>query len=157
MSNILLTRVDNRLIHGQVAVGWTNYARANMILVINDEVANDSLQQSLMDMAVSDGIETRYFTVEEAIKKIPHASNNQKLFIIVRNLQDVLNLIEGGVEIKEINIGNLHYEEGKRQITKSVSINDDDEKIIKKINEQGIELIVRRVPEERGESILNYI
>lgn len=157
MSNILLTRVDNRLIHGQVAIGWTNYARANTILVINDEIANDPIQQSLMDMAVSDGIETRYFTIEEAIKKIPYAADSQKLFLVVRNLQDVLKLIEGGVEIKKINIGNLHYAEGKRQIAKSVAINDHDEKTIKEINKHGIKLIVRRVPEERGEDILDFI
>lgn len=157
MTNILLTRIDNRLIHGQVAVGWTNYVGANLIVVVNDEVAHDSIQQSLMDMAVADGIETRYFTIQEAIQKIPQASDSQKLFIIVRDLQDVLKLIQGSIDIKKINIGNLHYEEGKRQIAKSVAINTEDEKVIKKITELGIEINVRRVPEERGENLLNLI
>ncbi|SHH15809.1 MULTISPECIES: PTS sugar transporter subunit IIB [Virgibacillus] len=157
MANILLTRVDYRLIHGQVAVGWVNYLRANMIVVVNDEVANDTFQQSLMDMAVSSGIETRYFSIEEAILKLPQASAQQKLLVVVRYIQDALKLIEGGLEIKEINIGNLHYEDGKKQIAKSVAINEADRACIRKIAEMGVKQTIQRVPEERGYDIVGLL
>lgn len=61
MPNILLTRVDNRLIHGQVGVTWVNHLGANLILVANDEVSNDKVQQSLMEMVLPDAIQARFF------------------------------------------------------------------------------------------------
>lgn len=157
MANILLTRIDNRLIHGQIAVAWTNHVGANLIIVVNDEVAEDDFQQSLMDMAVPEGVGVRYFTVQETIDKIPHASEQQKVFIIARTPQDVLALIDGGVMIREVNIGNMHYAEGKRQLTSTVSIDKDDEETFKKLHEKGVKLEIRRVPEERGQDILKLI
>lgn len=63
--NILMTRIDNRLIHGQVGVTWTNSLGANLVVVANDEAAVDPVAQSLMDMVVSDGVQTRYFTLQK--------------------------------------------------------------------------------------------
>lgn len=63
--NILMTRIDNRLIHGQVGVTWTSALGANLILVANDNAANDKTQQSLMDMVVADGVQTRYFSLQK--------------------------------------------------------------------------------------------
>ena len=107
MPNILWTRIDNRLIHGQVAVTWSNHVGANLIVVANDEVAKDPLQQSLMDMAVP-GLDTRYFTIQETIDKIGQASDEQKIALIVKTPQDALKLVRGGVPIRKVNIGNMH-------------------------------------------------
>src|SRR5699024_2745192 len=90
MANILLTRIDNRLIHGQVAVTWVNHIEANLILVADDKVAENSIQQSLMDMAVPDVIETRYFTVQETIDNIGYAADDQLIFLVVRTPQTLL-------------------------------------------------------------------
>ena len=65
MPNILLTRIDNRLIHGQVGMTWTNSIGANLVLVANDQVAEDTVQQNLMDMAVPPTVDTRYFTLQK--------------------------------------------------------------------------------------------
>lgn len=157
MPNILLTRIDNRLIHGQVAVTWSRHVGANLILVANDEVAEDEIQQSLMDMAVAEGVETRYFTIQETIDKIGYASEEQKIAIIVRTPQEVLKLVEGGVPIREVNVGNMHYAEGKKQITSTVSVDEDDKETFKKLNELGVKCEVRRVPDERGQDIMNLI
>ena len=65
MPNILAARIDNRLIHGQVGMTWVNSLQANLILVANDEVSKDTVQQSLMDMVVPSGVQTRYFSIEK--------------------------------------------------------------------------------------------
>ena len=75
MPNILSTRIDNRLIHGQVGMTWVNSIRANLVLVANDEVANDTVQQNLMDMALPEGVQSRYFTIEKTINVIHKASS----------------------------------------------------------------------------------
>ena len=120
MPNILLTRVDNRLIHGQVGVTWVNHLGANLILVANDKVAADPVQQSLMEMVLPDAIQTRFFTIDKTINIIHKASDRQKIFLVCRTPQDALRLIEGGVPIKELNIGNMHFSEGKEQISSTV-------------------------------------
>jgi len=156
MPNILLTRIDNRLIHGQVAVTWSNHVGANLIVVANDEVAGDPLQQSLMDMAVS-GIETRYFTIQETIDKIGLASEEQKIALIVKTPQDVLKLVRGGVPIRKVNIGNMHYSEGKEQLTSTVSVDEEDKETFRELHRLGVQLEIRRVPSEKGKNIIDLI
>lgn len=151
MPNILLTRVDNRLIHGQVGVTWVNHLGANLILIANDEVSEDKVQQSLMEMVLPDAIQARFFSIDKTIKVIHKAADRQKIFLVCKTPQDVLRLIEGGVPISEVNIGNMHFSEGKEQVSSTVSLDDDDKKTIRKIIDLGVKVEVRRVPDERVE------
>lgn len=144
--NILLTRIDNRLIHGQVATQWNGTLGANLILVANDKVSQDKFRQGLMDMAAPTGVQTRYFSIQKTIDIIHKASAKQKIFIIVENPEDVLKLVEGGVPIKKLNIGNMHMAEGKRQVATSVAVDDADVAAFTKLRDQGVELEIRRVP-----------
>ncbi|MGI9277113.1 MAG: PTS N-acetylgalactosamine transporter subunit IIB [Endozoicomonas sp.] len=151
--NIILTRIDNRLIHGQVGVTWVNSIGANLILVANDEVAQDTVQQNLMDMVVSEGVQTRYFTIQKTIDVIHKAAARQKIFIVCRDPQDVLRLVEGGVPITAVNVGNMHFGEGKNQIHKAVSVDDSDIRAFRKLQELNVRCEVRRVPDESGVNI----
>ncbi|BAD40234.1 PTS galactosamine transporter subunit IIB [Symbiobacterium thermophilum] len=153
MPNILLTRIDNRLIHGQVATQWCSSIGANLILVANDQVAHDKMRQGLMDMAAPAGVETRYFTIEKTINVIHKASPRQKIFIICETPQDVLRLVEGGVPIKKVNIGNMHMAEGKRQVATSVAVDDADVAAFRRLQELGVELEIQRVPSTPPEDI----
>lgn len=155
--NILLTRIDNRLIHGQVGMTWTNTLGANLVIVANDEIANNEVQQNLMDMALPESAESRYFTLDKTIRIIHKAAPRQKIFIVVRTPQDALALVEGGVPIDKINVGNLHYEEGKKQISKTVSVNDNDIETFNKLHEKGVELDVRGIPNERGFDLMTKL
>lgn len=153
MPNILLTRIDNRLIHGQVATQWSKIVGANLLLVANDEVATDEFRQSLMDMAAPSFAETRYFTIEKTINVIHRASEAQHIFLICETPQDVLRLVKGGVPIKKVNIGNMHMANGKRQISKAVCVDDSDVQAFKELKELGVELEIRRVPSESADDI----
>ena len=125
MPDIRLTRIDNRLIHGQVATQWCGVVGANLLLVANDAVAADEFRQGLMNMAAPAYAQTRFFTIEKTINIIHKASANQHIAIICESPQDVLKLVEGGVPIKKLNIGNMHMAEGKRQVATSVAVDDE--------------------------------
>ncbi|NLW29740.1 MAG: PTS N-acetylgalactosamine transporter subunit IIB [Erysipelothrix sp.] len=153
MPNIVLCRIDNRLIHGQVATQWTSSIGANLLLVANDKVASDTMRQGLMDMAAPSFAQTRYFTLERTIEVIHKAADRQKIFIICENPQDVLTLVKGGVPIKKVNIGNMHMAEGKRQVVGSVAVDDADITAFKELRELGVELEIRRVPTESADNI----
>lgn len=153
MPNIILTRIDNRLIHGQVATQWSGVLGINLLLVANDKVSTDQMRQGLMNMAAPSYAQTRYFTIQKTIDIIDKASPNQKIFIICETPQDVLRLVEGGVPIKKVNIGNMHMADGKRQVATSVAVDDDDVATFKRLQELGVELEIRRVPDTPVESL----
>lgn len=155
--NILMTRIDNRLIHGQVGVTWTNSLGANLVVVANDEAAIDPVAQSLMDMVVSEGVQTRYFTLQKTIDVIHKAAERQKIFIVCKTPQDVLTLVQGGVPIKFVNVGNMHFVDGKKQIHKTVSVDDGDVNAFRELENLGITCEIRRVPDEAGESVSKLI
>lgn len=153
MPNILLTRIDNRLIHGQVATMWTGVIGANLLLVANDAVATDEFRQGLMNMAAPAYAQTRYFSIEKTCQIIGKASDAQKIFIICETPQDVLRLVEGGVPIKKCNIGNMHMADGKRQVATTVAVDDADVAAFKKLQELGVELEIKRVPDTAAEDV----
>lgn len=153
MPNIVLTRIDNRLIHGQVATQWSGVLGVNLLLVANDEVSTNKMRQNLMKMAAPSYAQTRFFSLEKTIEIIHKASDKQKIFIICETPQDVLKLVEGGVPIDKVNIGNMHMAEGKRQVVGSVAVDDADVAAFRKLQELGVELEIRRVPQEKAEAL----
>lgn len=155
--NIVLVRIDNRLIHGQVATAWTQYSKANLLLVPNDEVSKNQTRQNLMNLAAPKGVQTRFFSIQKTIDIIHKASSKQLIAIIAETPQDVLKLVEGGVPIKVLNIGNMHMSDGKKQISKAVCVDEDDIKTFKKLSDLGVKLEIQRVPNENKENILSLI
>ncbi len=153
MSNIVLTRIDNRLVHGQVAAQWCGSIGANIILVANDEAAGNTLRQGLMDMAAPSYASMRYWSIEKTCADIDKVADDKKIFIVCETPQDVLKLVEGGVSIKKVNIGNMHMAEGKRQVASAVAVNDEDVATFSKLRELGVELEIRRVPSEAEEDV----
>ncbi|WP_077614349.1 PTS galactosamine transporter subunit IIB [Caenibacillus caldisaponilyticus] len=145
--NILLTRIDNRLVHGQVGVTWTTSLGANLLVVVDDETANDPLQQQLMEAtAKSSGAGIRFFTVQKTIDIIHKAAPHQKIFIVCRTPEVVRQLVDGGVPIKDVNVGNMHFSQGKRPITKKVYVDDKDLEDLRYIQSKGINVFIQDTP-----------
>ena len=155
MPNILLTRIDNRLIHGQVGMTWTNWLGANLVLVADDELAADENQQALMDMAIAGGAQSRYFTLQKTIDVIHKAADRQKIFIVVRTPQNALKLVEGGVPIDKINVGNLHFAEGKKQVSKVISVTEDDIRCFRELEAKGVTCTAQGTPDDKKVPILS--
>ncbi len=126
---------------------------SDLLLVANDAVAGNSLRQGLMDMAAPSYAQTRYWTLDKTISTIHKASPKQHIFLICETPEDVLKLVEGGVPIKKVNIGNMHMAEGKRQVATSVAVNDEDVAAFRKLRDLGVELEIRRVPQEKAEDV----
>lgn len=145
--NIVLTRVDNRLIHGQVGLTWTTSLGVNLVIVADDKLVEDRFQQDLMRVVTSTaGVNIRFFTIEKTIKAIPKASERQKIFLVCRTLEDARRLIEGGVPIEQLNIGNLHFVKGKKAISKKVYVDDKDLEDLEAIKNTKIKIFIQDVP-----------
>lgn len=154
MSNILLTRIDNRLVHDQVGVTWTKTIGANLLLVADDAASQDSLQQQLMSVtAKSSGAGIRFFSIEKTAAIIDRAAPNQKIFIICKTPHDVRRLVEAGVKLTDVNVGNMHFSEGKRQLSKKVYVDDQDLEDLRFLASQGINVFIQDVPGDSKQKI----
>ncbi|MBP9478102.1 MAG: PTS N-acetylgalactosamine transporter subunit IIB [Sebaldella sp.] len=148
--NILLTRIDNRLVHGQVGVTWVKSLGANLLVVVDDTAAANEIEQQLMEVvAKSSGVGIRFFTIDRTIEIIHKASPNQKIFIVCKTPETVKKLVDGGVPIKEVNIGNMHFSEGKEQISKKVYVDEKDKEDIKYLESKGIDIYIQDVPGDK--------
>ena len=145
--NILLTRVDNRLVHGQVGLTWTISLGVNLIVVADDKVVDDKFQQDLMRViSETAGAGIRFFTIEKTIEIINKASERQKIFLVCRTLEAARKLIEGGVPIDKLNIGNLHFVKGKKAISKKVYVNEKDLDDLEFIKNTKVKVFIQDIP-----------
>ncbi len=155
--SIKMIRVDDRLIHGQVVMRWTRTIGANLILVPNDKVAKDPLQQSLMRMAAPTGVQVELLPVAEAAQKLISGLWSQKsLFIIVRDPIDLLRLVDAGLMIEVVNIGNASGGTGKVRLSKVVHASPDELEAWKTLDAKGIKLEAQALPGE-GKTNINQV
>lgn len=148
MPNIVLCRVDQRLIHGQVLTQWLKYVGANLILVANDEISNDSLRQNLMNVAVPSGVQTRYFNLQKTIDIIHKAADHQKILLLVQTIEDAHTLILNGVPIETLNIGNIHLEQDRVSLNDYVALNTREHTLLSNLIQKDVEVYLQRVPSE---------
>ncbi|EHM4271371.1 PTS mannose transporter subunit IIAB [Listeria monocytogenes] len=143
---IRLARIDDRLIHGQVATVWTKETQVERIIVISDDVAKDEVRKTLLTQVAPPGVKASVVDVQKGIR----VYNNPKyattpVMLLFTNPTDVLTLIEAGVNITTVNIGGMAFREGKHMITNAVSVDETDEAAFRKLDEKGIELEIRKV------------
>ncbi|MCM0647614.1 mannose/fructose/sorbose PTS transporter subunit IIB [Clostridium swellfunianum] len=155
---IVLARIDDRLIHGQVATVWSKETKCNRIIVCNDNAANDSLRKILLVQVAPPGIKVSVVEIEKAIRayKNPMYENDRVLFLFT-NPTDVVKMVEGGVDIKSVNIGGMSFKEGKTMLTNFISVDDEDIKMFLKLKELDVELEVRKVPADRKHNLFELI
>ena len=143
---ILLTRIDDRFIYGQDVELWNEAVGTNLVLIVNDEIAADSRKWAPMRVAAPDGVWTRFFSVQRTIDIIHTATPRQWILIMVASPADALALVKGGVPITKISIGHMQAGEGKRPVTPAVAVDDADIAALKELQELGMELEIRFLP-----------
>jgi len=156
--NIVLARIDDRLIHGQVATIWSRDTKCQRIIVCNDNVAKDSIRKTLLEQVSPPGIKSSVVGIDAAIRAYnnPKYQEDRVLFLFT-NPTDVVRMVEGGVAIKSVNIGGMSFKQGKKQITRVVSVDDTDIKAFKKLNEKGIELEIRKISSDSKVDLMSKL
>ncbi|PAD93598.1 PTS system mannose/fructose/N-acetylgalactosamine-transporter subunit IIB [Shouchella clausii] len=144
---ITFFRVDDRLIHGQVAYSWTKHLEAEVILVANDKVVNDPIQKMSLNLAKPSGVAIEVASVADAVKYIQSTENqNKRIFVLVNNSTDALTFAKSNVGLQSINLGGMRAGEGKQSVSRAIYVNDQDIQHFKEIEELGIEVEIRQVP-----------
>jgi mannose/fructose/sorbose-specific phosphotransferase system IIB component len=148
---IILTRIDDRLIHGQVVEGWVNFLKATAILVADDRVASNALQRSIMEISVPQGLEVFIGTVEDVCGRLhAPASANERAILLFSSPADVLRAIKLGLDCRTLNIGGMHYVPGKRKLIDVLAVDDKDLEALKEIAARGIKVEIQAVPNQKS-------
>ncbi|MFI4819064.1 MAG: PTS mannose transporter subunit IIAB [Enterobacterales bacterium] len=156
--NIVLVRIDDRLIHGQVVTSWTKETKINRIIVISDEVDADENRKKLLIQVSPPGITSHVVNIEKAIRVYNNPKYcNDRVMLLFNNPSDILSVIKKGMKIKSINIGGMSYNKNKIQINNAISVDKKDIIAFKKLNKLGIELEIRKVYNDNSLNLIDLI
>ncbi|QIM69413.1 mannose/fructose/sorbose PTS transporter subunit IIA [Basfia succiniciproducens] len=152
--NISLLRIDSRLIHGQVMTSWAKAVKCEAIFAISDEVANDAIRRELLLQIVPEHLKGYVITVDKAIKVWHNPKYAGKNIIwLVTNPSDIVRLIEGGVKIRNVNVGGMTFNEGDQLISQAVAINQTDLAAFYKLLELGVDMSLQQVAANKKEPL----
>lgn len=144
---IVATRIDGRLIHGQVANLWTTKLNISRIMVVDNEVVNSDLEKTALKLATPAGVKLSVLTVEKAAENILAGKyDSQRLLIVARKPDRFLGLLEAGVQFSELNVGNMSQTDETRSVTRSINVVDKDITDFDAIQAKGVKLIAQMVP-----------
>lgn len=144
--DIRLVRIDDRLVHGQVATVWTKSTNVQRILVVSDTVAKDYLRKSLLMQAAPPGIMVHVIPVEKMIEVYRDVRfKSIRVMLLFTTPMDVVRLVQSEVVIQSVNIGGMSFSNGKRMITNTVAVDQQDIQAFIYLHEKGITLEIRKV------------
>ncbi|MBZ7707247.1 mannose/fructose/sorbose PTS transporter subunit IIB [Klebsiella oxytoca] len=156
--NITLARIDDRLIHGQVTTVWSKVANAQRIIICNDDVYNDDVRRTLLRQAAPPGMKVNVVNIEKAVAVYHNPQyQDETVFYLFTNPQDVLTMVLQGVKIATLNIGGMAWRPGKKQLTKAVSLDAADINTFQQLDKLGVKLDLRVVASDPSVNILDKI
>lgn len=150
---IVGTRIDFRLIHGQVANLWANARQVERFLVIDDEVAQDSLQKQVLRMATPGTIKLSVLPLEKAAANLMAGKYDAvRLFIIVKKPEVLVRLVEAGVKLDEIIVGNMSSPNEVRRVGLNIGLDAGDIEAFETLEKAGIHMISQLTPSTNPEN-----
>lgn len=157
-NGIVNFRLDERLIHGQVATYWTRTLKVTRIMIVDDDIINDEIGKNALKAAVPAGIKLSIMTAENASKRLNDGVySGQRVFLIVKRPDTITKLLERKVKVKEVNIGNMGVKEGRKQIKKSVYCTDEELQTILSIEKSGVQVYAQMVPNDEKKKFTAYL
>jgi mannose/fructose/N-acetylgalactosamine-specific phosphotransferase system component IIB len=153
--SVLLSRVDDRLIHGQVVVGWARALEVDCLVVANDAVAADPMQRTLLPMAVPPHMKVAILKVAEAADMVAKAAiPGKRAILLFASLPDALRFLKSGGSLKDLNIGGIRLAPGRHTIKTAVALGPEDVAAARELAAAGVEMTLRMVPGETPEPLL---
>ncbi len=146
MRNIIFTRIDERLIHGQVATSWLKVTSPDTILVIDDATAKNAFSTRILRAATPKGYDLKVMTLEDAKTYLKEETEGEKVFVLTKVPAPLLKLIQSGVHFNEIILGNMGGGAGRKRFNKNVNATDQEVQDLKDIVELGTPVYAQMVP-----------
>lgn len=156
--SIVAARIDGRLIHGQVANLWTTKLNISRIMVIDDGVSQNAIEKSGLKLATPAGVKLSVLPIEKAAANILAGKyDSQRVLIIAKRPDRFLKLVEAGVPLEEINVGNMSQSDESRAVTRSINVVDKDVEDFNQLDKKGVRLVSQMVPSDRQEDFMRLL
>jgi PTS system mannose-specific IIB component len=151
---ITLVRVDNRLIHGQVVEAWLPFLKVSRVVVADDEAASSPLIRAAMALAVQSAIEVQILPLAQ-VDFAALSKDGVRTLVLLRDVAAVPFAFAHGLSMEELNLGNVHFGTGRRQVSPSVFLAEAELKALQQLSEQGVRVEARAVPAEKPVALLD--
>jgi PTS system mannose-specific IIB component len=148
--NVVLVRVDDRFIHGQILESWIPHLKAQGVIVANDGLAGDQIQKTIMSMAIPERIKLKIVYLKDAVHlQGDRELNEKRCLVIVSTIKDAYRLFSSGFTFTRLNIGNNKASGPSKQLSYSVWVDREDLDLMKALMDKGVEVTLQSVPRER--------
>lgn len=158
--SVKLVRIDDRLIHGQIVTAWIKEAKASAILVADDIAAKDPTQSMLLKLTTPKNTKLYIKGLKDSVDSIKNNEIKEDVFMLIRNPENAYKLLEYGLDLSDINLGNVSNsksETGRKTILPFLHLEENDVNFIRKLDEAGVNLDVRAVPSDKSINAIELI
>ena len=150
----VLARIDSRLLHGQVATGWTKSCNPDRIIVVSDSVSHDAVRKKMIIQAAPTGVKAHVVPLKKMVALDKDDRFGQtKVLLLFENVEDVVKVIEMGMKLPRVNLGMLAHTQGKINVNTAISMDLEDVKNFEKLLQYNVEIDVRKVPSDMPDHI----
>lgn len=155
---IIGSRIDGRLIHGQVANLWGSKLQLDRFIVIDDKVSESDVEKSGLRLATPASMRLSVLPIDRAAKQLKEDRyKSQRVMLVAKNPQVYLALVDKGVAIDKINVGNMSQTDQTRSITNSINVTDEDVEVFKELKDKGIQLTAQMVPNDNAKDFMKLL
>ncbi|WP_288735056.1 PTS sugar transporter subunit IIB [uncultured Enorma sp.] len=144
MQSIVLTRVDDRLVHGQVMTSWVKATGANKIMVVDDGVAQDELMKTVLKGVVPSQVKLGIFSVAKAVDRMVKGfKDTDKVIMLVKTPETVWRMQQAGVEFKTLNIGGMGIRSDRTTLYQNIAASESEREAIKSLIDAGCDVTIQ--------------
>jgi mannose/fructose/N-acetylgalactosamine-specific phosphotransferase system component IIB len=148
--SLALYRIDDRLIHGQVVVGWGQPLNCSFIVLVDDEVRSSEWEQDLYRMGVPPHIQIIFASVDEAAERLPAWEGDTRVgILLVGDVDTAAALASRSRQVRRFNVGGIHHRAGRTERLRFVYLTDDEAAQLRRLAGSGVEVTAQDVPTAR--------
>jgi len=152
--SVVLTRVDFRLIHGQVITRWVTLRDVNEIVTVDTTLSKDAFMQDVFKMAAPKGVKIRILSTEEAVKAQQNGEfEKNKVMLLFKNVQEISAAVDAGFELKEVQIGGLGGGPGRKAVNNAITLDRTDADLLLDMEKKGIHIYFQTTPDYPSETL----
>lgn len=155
---VLISRVDDRLIHGQVATSWIRGLQIQVIVVVDDRIAKDDTQKSILKLSTPADTKIYALSIDKFLEKMAKGIlDAYRVMLVFENVETPLTLVEKGFALATLNLGGMRFKEGRKQISKALSVSEAEEVVIRRLINQGVEVEHRMLLTDEKVNLLDLL
>ncbi|MFT4004432.1 MAG: PTS sugar transporter subunit IIB [Lacrimispora sp.] len=149
MAEIVLCRIDSRLIHGQVMTKWVNQSQANKIVVVSDSLAADEFMLEIYLMAAPPGIKVECYSKADAIENWKEKQfGSGRVLLLLPDLESMKEVYDGGICVTDVQVGGLGGAPNRKVVFQNITLDDADVETLLSLKEKGVKIIFQTIPED---------